>query len=99
MISPRVVSFLEGTQAWADRRSGQGDSHPDDASLIAKVYGAPCTRKDGRFPVELTRAELDALERYAWAFQQGAADNTWDADGRADLFAANALLTQLQNTK
>lgn len=96
MISPRVWSFLEGTQAWADHRSGSGGSHPDDQSLIAKVHDAPTpTRKDGRFPVDLTRGELDAFTRYMEAFREGAADNTWDADGRADLFAANAILAAI----
>lgn len=40
--------------------------------------------------------ELRALRAYVEVMQAGAADNTWDADGRADLFAANALLEQLR---
>lgn len=97
MISRRVFLHLEGTQAYADLRFG-GEPDPDAYchTMIRKVIDAPVTRKDGRFAVLLTGREAADLRHQVEAMREGAADNTWDADGRADLFAANALLEQLR---
>lgn len=98
LISPRVESFLSGSGAYqtVQHRSAntQGDS-PTQLSLMRKILDAPVTRKDGRFYVELTAEEADDLRSYIEAMEAGARDNTWDADGRADLFAATKLLEQM----
>lgn len=104
-ITSRVGFFLEGTQAFADTRPGEDDRSRADRgesnegaaelSLMRKFRAAPVTRKDRRVAVELTADEAESLYRYVDAMQCGAADNTWDADGRADLFAANSALAQL----
>lgn len=106
LVSQRIWGFLEGTQAYADLRAvGDGDAtevskssreHPDDLSLVGKVVTAPVTRKDRRFYIDVTAGEAESLRRYVEAMREGAADNTWDADGRADLFAANSLLEQMR---
>lgn len=95
MISPRVWSHLEGTQAYADVRSDRYNPEVYCHTLLRKIRDTPTTRKDGRIAVRLTADEMSDLRHQVEAMREGAADNTWDADGRADLFAANALLQQL----
>lgn len=100
-VTQRVAFFLSGTQAWADRRDDT--SHPDSGeeacrNLMRKLDAAPRTRKDKSVTLRLEVDELDALESYVGAMSAGAADNTWDPDGVADLLAARGALRQIQKT-
>jgi hypothetical protein len=94
-ITSRVGFFLEGTQAWVDR--ADLDDNPGEKaarSLMRKLDQAP-VRKDRSCTLQLTDEELDMLDSYVGAFAAGAADNTWDVDGRADLAAARGAQRQL----
>ena len=94
-LTRRVWGFLEGTQAWADTRSGRpSHENPDDLSLMRKVRDAP-TRKDGSAIVDLTPGEVEALLSYAEAMERAAADNAWEPDGLADLNAARGMLRRI----
>lgn len=99
-IGRRVVDHMDGTQAWANVRGGMGDTDPSgycsaaDLSLVRKIAAAP-NHKDRSCTVELTVPEAEALLGYVGAMEAGAADNTWDADGRADLAAARGTLRWL----
>lgn len=98
LVPQRVWSHIEGSQAYAEYRSGVTETQYDDAttiSMVRKLAEAPVTRKDRRFWVELTVAEAESLRGYVEAFEVGARDNTWDEDGRADLFSATSFLKQM----
>jgi hypothetical protein len=102
-ITARVDSFLSGTSVYqsvvfkvtdeemlADRES------PEAISLMRKIVGTKSTRKDWRITVDLTEAEIRYLAETVECMYLIGKDNAWDADGRADLNAAAALLRQLE---
>lgn len=107
LVPPRVWSHMEGSQVYATLRAiGAGSMDPADSrvieyhsaadlSLMKQLVDAPVTRKDRRFYVWLTEDEARCLRGYVEAMQAGASDNTWDEDGRADLFSATKFLEQM----
>jgi hypothetical protein len=94
-ISPRVWSFLSGSQAWIDaRRGGPSNEHPEDLALMQKVMSGR-VYKDGSLRPDLTPREAADLIGYIEGMEIGASDNAWDPDGLADLNTSRALLRHL----
>jgi len=95
VVRDRVLGFLDGSglfQAPDDLKDhGYGEA---GRTLVAKVADGS-RLKGGHVRVKLTADEAQVLRDHTEAMRAGAADNTWDVDGRADLRSADALLTFL----
>lgn len=91
-IPKRVaIRLLEETEA---ARNPEED--PEIAAVIQAVREAP-DRKDGSCTIRISDPDqLDTLRIYMEAMETGAADNTHDPDGIADLNAARAVLRALR---
>lgn len=91
-IPSRVaIRLLEETEA---ARNPEAD--PEIAAVIQAVRDAP-GRKDGSCTIRISDpGQLDTLRVYMEAMETGAADNTHDPDGVADLNAARAVLRALR---
>lgn len=90
-LSRRVLGFLEGTGAWAASRDGD----PAFCDWLHDVVKTAPARTDGSVTVPITIPIANELWSYVGAMQANAEDNTWDADGRADLIAARACMKAL----
>jgi hypothetical protein len=111
-VPHRILSFLDGSQAWADMiseryRTEHGlpqepNREPEAVALMHALHDAPA-RKDGSVVVAVTEDQLDHLESYAGAMAAGAKDNLGDYDEDrtflAELNAATALLRQIERLR
>jgi hypothetical protein len=99
LVTSRVQSYLSGTGVYQkvqwDDSEGLQQEDPASVTLMQKVHTAPVTRKDRAVTVELSREEAVCLREYAESLEMIGRDNSWDADGRADLNAGAALLRKL----
>jgi hypothetical protein len=93
-ISRRVWTFIEGTQAWADRNHPERQDAEGQATtaLFQRIAAAP-ERTDGSCTVTMTDDERAVLDDYVTAWVLGAADNAGpgDTDALADLNVLRAL--------
>lgn len=91
-ITRRVaIRLLEETEA-----ASNPAADPEIAAVIQAVREAP-TRKDGSCTIAISEpSQLDTLRVYIEAMETGAADNTHEPDGVADLSAARAVLRALR---
>lgn len=103
-VSRPVSTWLEGSQAWAERDWPDSPEEPADLSLMRKVAAAPA-RKDGSVTVDLTDAEVDALRLRADWLADCAADGIeppqWGGDNSAlaELNAARGLMRQIDRLR
>jgi hypothetical protein len=104
-FSRRIISHLEGSQAWADAwamRHGGSRTQSSDIELMWRLFDAP-RRKDGSRVIEVTGDDLDYLESSIGAMEAGAADNlgyTDDGnDALADHNAARAMLRAMTKVR
>jgi hypothetical protein len=103
-FSARIISHLEGSQAWADaiaiRRNGAvtRSSEPHEIELMWRLFDAP-SRRDGSCIIWVTADDVQYLESSIGAMEAGAADNLGYADegndALADYNAARAMLRAL----
>lgn len=104
-VPARLHEWFEGSDAALalehdgsddDSAHNPRDYDPDRLSAYRKIFDTPA-RADGSCHVAgLTADELDVLKWDAEYFVMLAADNTWNADGRADLNAARAMLRAIE---
>lgn len=90
-IPARVaLHLLEGTEA-----AYRPEADPEIAAVLDAIRGATA-RKDGSCTISISDpGQLDTLRVYVEAMETGAADNTHEPDGVADLNAARAVLRAL----
>lgn len=94
-VTATVISDLEGSQAWCDRDKADTPEHPDDLSLMRKVYAAP-SRRDGSCTVDLTDAEVEALYLRADRLVDKSRDGIgFDSSALGDFNAGAALMRQI----
>lgn len=94
-ITPTIIGFLRGTQAWADAaRLDVSDEDPAAVSLMRKLRKGPLSKTQ---VIDLEVWEMNALMDYAEALQDVARENVGDRDMAAlgELNAARALIHQL----
>jgi hypothetical protein len=99
-VSRRVISDLEGSQAWYEVDIPFSREHPDDLSLIRKIRAAP-SRKDGSCTVDLTEGELNALYMRAdWLMDKSRDGISFgDRDALADYNAGRGLANQIERLR
>lgn len=101
-FTPRILSFLEGTQAWADARNNRPyDNLDPDAQLMRRLQQTKAKGSDRTRTVEVISSDLSYLNSAIGAMQAGAQDNTSNygddgIDARADLAATRAFFKQLR---
>jgi hypothetical protein len=89
-IPARVADHLLASQA-----AYTPADDPEMAAILARLRGSKA-RKDGATFIDVTDPEeLETLRIYVDAMAAGAADNTHDPDGVADLNSARAVLRAL----
>ncbi|WP_410591068.1 hypothetical protein [Amycolatopsis sp. lyj-23] len=107
-VPSRFHTWIEGSDAAIalDHKGGTDDpTHdpkdydPDRLSAYRRIFETPARKDGSRHVADLTVEELDVLTWDAEYFETLSLDNTWDADGRAELNAARAMLRALANVQ
>jgi hypothetical protein len=91
-LSPRVLSFLEGSSIY---QSSPGADPGADELRAALDDGHRSWNMDGSRSVVLSDDHARRIRRYIEGMEMGGRDNAWDPDGRADMNSARALLRKL----
>jgi len=94
-VSSRVYGHLTGSHLFQcpDELEAHGYG-PEGVELVHQLADADANARGVR-TVELDAASTQVLRELVETMALGAADNTWDPDGLADLNAARAMLRQL----
>lgn len=97
-VPRRAWVYIEGTQAWADRKFPERQDAEDraTAALWQRIADAP-ERQDGSVTVEMSPEERETFLDYATAWVCGAQDNAGpdDMDALSDLNSLRALIRRL----
>jgi hypothetical protein len=94
-LTERFLSYLSGSQLMQtpDNLEAHGYGVAGQ-QVIEKIHAAP-RRKDRSRTIEVDVDQVEVLRDYAETLNVIGGDTSYDADGRADLACARALLRHL----
>lgn len=95
LLTDRFLSYLSGSQLMQTPDNLEAHGYGLAGQLLIQDIWAAKRRKNGSRSVEVSDQQAEVLREFAQTMAAVAADNTWEADGRADLASARALLRHL----